>query len=490
MEPTAPDAQPPHPPSQLSRKGLRRHFFAVGRRRLLLWLLLQALLLAAVNAAFTWQGEHTKMQTLANTLQREMMLRNAGDQLEILRRVTRKTGVHSALLPGHLSPMLADLSPLEIRDAEAPIFRHQKLGEQWHYIGIIPLKHPFAERRIVLANPVHISHYLRPPTDAVSLWALLTLGFMALIFWLGPHLLWRRHAAAIQRLADSLSDFIETAGQPHRQRADALLRDIMSPWPVVDSALLLLKLQVHAERAIYADAWHEVSVLDAARKEHLTTVAQEILAPRVHISCLAQELRDASEALKETQREDVDIIYNACQKLIDMVREMVGFSTLLDDDIPWDSDPIDVDALLHEVAKESRGKIGNKGLAMQTTIDPAGPLFVRGSRQRLWQVVTNLVQNSLRFTETGHIELAVQRAPDQRVAIFVRDTGCGIARSDLKRVFNAFEQSGTRMQRKGGSGLGLAISRELVKQHGGDIAIDSILGQGTTVTIHLPEILP
>jgi signal transduction histidine kinase len=111
-----------------------------------------------------------------------------------------------------------------------------------------------------------------------------------------------------------------------------------------------------------------------------------------------------------------------------------------------------------------------------------------GNATALTQVIGNLLKNAINYTPpNGSITLAVSATPFDEIELYVRDTGIGIARKDLDRIFEPFyraEQS--RNRAKGGSGLGLSIAAEMIKMHGGRISIRSTLGRGTTVTVNFP----
>jgi signal transduction histidine kinase len=124
------------------------------------------------------------------------------------------------------------------------------------------------------------------------------------------------------------------------------------------------------------------------------------------------------------------------------------------------------------------------------TVHTGNAAWITGNSTALTQVIGNLLKNAINYTPPkGAITLAVSATPFDEIELYVRDTGIGIARKDLDRIFEPFyraEQSRTRS--KGGSGLGLSITAEMVKIHGGRISIRSTPGRGTTVTVHFPAL--
>lgn len=133
-----------------------------------------------------------------------------------------------------------------------------------------------------------------------------------------------------------------------------------------------------------------------------------------------------------------------------------------------------------------KGDAERKGLILECRL-PDDPVTILGDRQRLAQVLTNLLVNAVKFTERGRIDVTVDRR-GREALLCVRDTGRGIDRAFRSKAFDPFaqaDQSTTRLE--GGLGLGLAIVRHLVEQHKGTVSVDSPgVGQGAAFTVSLP----
>ncbi|WP_284646106.1 sensor histidine kinase [Paenibacillus silviterrae] len=144
-----------------------------------------------------------------------------------------------------------------------------------------------------------------------------------------------------------------------------------------------------------------------------------------------------------------------------------------------------IEEVIREVVQKFDPIAELKGQSLEMDLD--SELEIMGDRERLHQLLVILLDNSMKFTpEHGIIKVSARRG--QQVEIVVRDTGPGISPEDLPHIFNRFYRGDkTRSRHGGGTGLGLAIAQWIVKKHGGEITAESMLTQGTTMTIHLPQ---
>ena len=146
---------------------------------------------------------------------------------------------------------------------------------------------------------------------------------------------------------------------------------------------------------------------------------------------------------------------------------------------------VDLHALLREVVALTLPLAQAKSLSCDLRIADAAPRHVHGDALRIKQILLNLMNNAIKFTERGGVVVALERGADDAVQFSVSDSGPGIAEATRLRLFQRFEQA-DGPQRQGGSGLGLAICRELVARMGGQIALDSAPGSGSTFRVSLP----
>lgn len=140
--------------------------------------------------------------------------------------------------------------------------------------------------------------------------------------------------------------------------------------------------------------------------------------------------------------------------------------------------PLDIGNMLRTTSEAYRSLLEKKGNALILSL-PENPLQICGNADQLVQLVSNLLSNAGAHTEQGEIRVSAKQE-GEAVSVHITDTGTGIAHELLSRVFERGVTDG------GGSGLGLSICRQIACDHGGEIAIDSIQGKGTTVTVTLP----
>lgn len=174
------------------------------------------------------------------------------------------------------------------------------------------------------------------------------------------------------------------------------------------------------------------------------------------------------------------IIQDETERLIKLVTELLDFSRLASDRIKLKIDLVDIRKLSVGVVNQLKVKSSEKNIDL--SVEFIGDYFepIQGDKDRLRQVLINLIQNSIKFTDNnGFVKLIVSQN-EEYTTIKVTDNGCGIETENLDKVLDKFFQEDYN---KAGSGLGLAISNEIVKLHGGYMNLDSEKGVGTTMTI-------
>ena len=195
--------------------------------------------------------------------------------------------------------------------------------------------------------------------------------------------------------------------------------------------------------------------------------------------------------LDDQQRDAIEQIKTASLSLITIINDILDFSKMESGKLEIVEAEYDVMTLVQDVYHLISGKVDEKNLKLEIEIDPMMPGRLYGDEIRIKQVLINLVNNAVKFTEQGSIRLCVGfegRKNDILLKASVQDTGIGIKQEDMERIFNSFEQSDTFMNRKKeGSGLGLAISRQLLNLMGGNIHVESVYRQGSNFYFEIPQ---
>jgi len=174
---------------------------------------------------------------------------------------------------------------------------------------------------------------------------------------------------------------------------------------------------------------------------------------------------------------------NSGHHLLTLINDLLDISKIEAGALELDCQPLSVAGSVQDVVDMFRGRIEEKGLAIDfRTIDA----MVYADQIRIRQILINLVGNAVKFTDKGQITIEAELG-GSKVLISVKDTGAGIGEEDLLQVFEMFRQADSTVSRSAeGTGLGLAITRRLVEMHGGEIYVDSTLGEGSTFTFTLP----
>lgn len=226
----------------------------------------------------------------------------------------------------------------------------------------------------------------------------------------------------------------------------------------------------------------EILKTEKLKNDFISSVSHELRTPLTAIKGWALTLK-RKEFVDETRREEgLNIIIEESERLTDMVEELLDFSRLQSNRITLNIEDLDLGELLYNVVKEIEPRATRNNISIETYL-VARPL-IKGDRNRLKQVFINILDNSLKFTESeGTITLNLI-LEQQNIIVSVEDTGCGIEPEQLPQVLNKFYKGNTK---KSGSGIGLAICDEIIKLHGGYLKIESTVDIGTKTTILLKQ---
>lgn len=229
------------------------------------------------------------------------------------------------------------------------------------------------------------------------------------------------------------------------------------------------------------------------KSQFLATVTHELRTPLHSIISYGALILEGflDGELTGEQEEHIQFMVNRAEDLSRLVDDMLDLSKIEADRLEVKPEPMQIDKSLQEVVNQLKPMAKNKGIELRLEISDSLPLALADG-QRIRQVVLNLVSNALKFTETGSVTLRCR--PLERydmLRISVHDTGIGISPAALDYIFEAFRQAdGSTTRKFGGTGLGLTIARKLVELQGGEVAVESLVGQGSTFSFTLPLASP
>jgi PAS domain S-box-containing protein len=250
--------------------------------------------------------------------------------------------------------------------------------------------------------------------------------------------------------------------------------------------------ELHRATEIAEQARIEAEAANCAKTDFLATMSHEIRTPLTSIHGFTDLLSQRGRLSKE-QRRYLDLIRTANESLLTIVNDILDFSKVEAGQLELQSRPFSLSALIHDATIIVHPVAAKKSLVVKWTLDRHTPEWLVGDDARLRQILFNLLNNAVKFTESGSISVAVhpKLSPDRAELIHfaVTDTGIGIPVELQHRLFKQFSQTdGSISRRFGGTGLGLAICKRLAELMGGQIGVISDVGQGTTIwfTARLP----
>ena len=379
-------------------------------------------------------------------------------------RVTRAVGPTAAVAA------IPEYGAIETWPSGLEVALRERLDQQPHLI-------------LVLADGGRVAETYGPAPTYVSLEALMGQGLLSLT----EPARWR-----------DLTLALNTAAHAGRGQIEFPLADAPEIWlgldlrATADGRLIgaLRDATPDVRRALALDAARaDAEALNIGKSRFLANMSHELRTPLNAIMGFSDIMRERMFGpLPGKYGEYADLIHDAGSHLLDLINDVLDMSKIEAAKYELVREELDAREPISAALRLMRLQADDVGVQLRGVL-PSQPLDVLADRRALKQIVLNLISNALKFTPKGGLVTVSLSALAGALELTVADTGLGIAEEDLLRLGRPFEQAGDAGQQARGTGLGLSLVRAFAELHGGEMAIESRLGEGTAVTVRLPVLL-
>jgi len=239
-----------------------------------------------------------------------------------------------------------------------------------------------------------------------------------------------------------------------------------------------------------SEAYENLLALNKMKDEFLTVASHELRTPMTIVKSYLWMLRQQKAGkLKKKQIEYLEKAMKGTQRMIDLINDMLNISKFEQGKVFFNIQQVNICKLIEEIISGFEIKLSTKNIYLKLD-DSCRDVFADIDKEKMRDVITNLIDNAIKFTESGGVDINVETETD-KVIISIKDTGAGISKQDLPKLFHKFgriDNSYTIASDTGGTGLGLYIAKLYVEGMGGKIwATSDGVGKGSTFWIHLPK---
>jgi PAS domain S-box-containing protein len=257
---------------------------------------------------------------------------------------------------------------------------------------------------------------------------------------------------------------------------------------------------LHAKQEKLREMNSELKLASQYKSEFLANMSHELRTPLNSLLILSKLLSENKKGnLNEEQLKSVKIIYKSGKDLLELINEILDLSKIEAGKMTYNFDEVNTEEIKSEILHNFIPVAENKGLTLEVNQSDSFPEIIFSDKQRLMQIIKNLLSNAFKFTNSGGVKVNMGMTPanvellnpdlkpENTFFIAVEDTGVGIPQAKVDDIFEAFQQADGSISRKyGGTGLGLSISKQLTRVLGGEIHVKSTEEKGSVFTVYLP----
>jgi len=264
------------------------------------------------------------------------------------------------------------------------------------------------------------------------------------------------------------------------------LRKTADTYHALTNSLNLKIMNLQSEVDSMSERYSHIQELDKNKTRFISGVSHEIRSPLSSIRSFSEILLNYEDIDANTRKEFLEIINQESERLTQLANEILDIVRIESGKTEWHMDAIDIAEVADTAIKTMLLLAEDKGISLEQRIPEKLP-SVKGDRNKILQVLLNLVSNAIKFTSQGKITVGAEDMPNE-IRLYVSDTGEGVYPEEKEKIFDEFYRIGDDLTgRPKGSGLGLSISKKIVEAHGGKIWAESQLGKGSTFFFTLPK---
>lgn len=234
-------------------------------------------------------------------------------------------------------------------------------------------------------------------------------------------------------------------------------------------------------------AYEEIKSLDMMKNEFLSNVSHELKTPLISIMGYSELMSDETLGmLNEQQTKAMEAVVRNSERLKRLINSLLDLSIAQDERVKYRFYPLQINEIIDSAILDISSQVEKKQIVIEKNI-PANLPLINGDKDRLIQLIINLIDNAVKFTPSGGLITVTVREEENDIHIMVSDNGIGIPKEAIPDVFKLFYQiDGSMKRRYQGTGVGLYLCKKIVEAHKGSIWVDSTEGVGTTIHVSLP----